>query len=163
MSIKQYQKPQRVRASRDFSIGLLWDAYTPRVESKIVSHLISLNDVYRGHLRAVVMDEKAENSIKRISQALNIPVTVQPSTAKVWSVYVVNVQPELPDSAETAYFINIGQKQKQLEMHPDRPNYPSIFNKGDERYTPPHLQLNLNRQPPRYKGWDPMRFWRFGI
>jgi hypothetical protein len=164
MAIKSYKAKKRAaKANSEFRIGLLWDAYTPRVESRIVQHLIALNNVYRGKIRAVVMDETAEKNIQRMASTLNIPVDIQPSTANVWSVYVVNKEAPVPSNAETVYFFNIGQKQHQIEMWPNQPNYPAVFNKGDERYVPPHLQLNLNRQPPRYRGWDPIRFWRFGI
>lgn len=157
-------RPKRMKASaQEFAIGLLWDAYTPRVESKVAEHLIALNDVYRGRLRAVVVDDVAAKRVKRITEALRIPTEIGGDQAKVWSVYVVNEQPELPEHAETAYYVNIGQPRKVLEMHPNDPHYPVLYNKNDERYVPPRFQLNLQKTPPRFAGWDPMRFWRFGI
>lgn len=144
-------------------VGLLWDVYTARVESKVCSHLIALNDVYRSKFCIVVSDEKAAGQIKRVAEALRIPVEVAPATAKTWSVYVVNEQPFLPENAETACYFNIGQQKHTIQLKPNTPNYPTIFNKGDDRYVPPKWQLNLNKTPPRHVGWDPQRFWRFGI
>jgi tRNA A37 N6-isopentenylltransferase MiaA len=146
-----------------FNIGLLWDKYTPRVESKITSHLISLNDVYRERIAAVVIDEKAAQDVQRVATALRIPVVVGGNNASVWSVYIVNEQPEIPENAETAYYVNIGQEKHKIVLTPDDPRYPNVFNKNDERYVPPAYQLNLNKTPPRHVGWDPQRFWRFGI
>lgn len=130
-------------------IALVWDKYTPRVESAIARDLLMLQGMMRVNQQltvACVGDDPV-----RLLNALHVQRDTNLADADAWCVYFVKEQPEVPVEVEHVYLRDLVPKQPDAHFRHDAPTgYPVLERPSDFREGKPTHDPTLIPMPNPY-------------
>ena len=133
------------------TIGVVWDEWTPKVESSIARDLLELKSMYyntRGF--AVATTNNDSESLARLCKAIQVDLIPATPQATVWKAYYVGeCSPSVPDYAETTYAAFVGLRKSVLTLRPDAEGYPALFETRNNRPAPIGLSPLTKSMPPR--------------
>jgi hypothetical protein len=129
--------------------GIMWDEWSPRVESAIARDLLDMKDQFPGlTISTTCKDAQRLESLCRAMQLEVVPVSPK---VTVWKVYFEkdDISNKVPDYAVDVYRRFVGQRVKELRLMPNQEGYPSLYETRNNRPAPIGLSPLTKPMPPR--------------
>lgn len=129
--------------------GILWDQWTPKVESSIARDLLEM----KGQFGKLVVSTTNKDTQRLVNLCAAMQIDVGPASPKVtvWKAYFEfkDVHDLAPDYAVQVYRKFVGQQKKPLRLMPNQEGYPALYETRNNRPAPVGLSPLTKPMPPR--------------
>lgn len=129
--------------------GIIWDKWTPKVESSIARDLIDMKSSFDKLIVSTI--NKDDQRLANLCHAMQIEVGPTSPKVTVWKVYFEgeDIHHKVPDYAVDVYRKFVGQPKKQLRLMPNQEGYPALYETRNNRPAPIGLSPLTKPMPPR--------------